>query len=231
MEQYLHILEKLPLFSGISHADIVPLCRQFGCHTARYGRGEFLWMRGEQVKEAGIVLSGSVQAEQNSADGTQHVVARHSAGALFGDVLMSSQMQRSPVDIVACEETLALFLPLENMMRNFSGGTEAAQVRFRLNLLGEIADKYWVLYRRMAYLTEPTLRGRLSRYLFDLRAEQGSDTVKLSCTREALSAILGVNRSAMCRELGRMQREGLIGISRRSVTLCDPEKLKLLAER
>ena len=219
MESYLSVLENLPLFAGIAREEILPLCRAFGCYTRRYGAGELLWLRGDHVSAAGIVLSGCVQAERNGQGGTQRIVARHEAGALFGDVLMSSQMQKSPVDIVAQEETTVLFLPLADIMRDISGSSASAQIQFRLNLLGEISDKYWALYRRIGYLSEPTLRGRLLRYLETLRDEQGSDTVLLPPTRETMAAELYVNRSAMCRELGRMQREGLIVLLRRECTL------------
>ena len=76
------------------------------------------------MTSAGIVLSGCIRAEQTDSNGTLRVIALHRAGALFGDVLMSSQMQKSPVDIVAAEETEVLFLPLANIMREEGGATE-----------------------------------------------------------------------------------------------------------
>ncbi|MDO4812640.1 MAG: Crp/Fnr family transcriptional regulator [Eubacteriales bacterium] len=230
MDQFLTLLEKLNLFSGIAREEIAPLYRRFGCYTTQYEKGAILWNRGDQVKAAGIVLSGCVQAEQNTADGVQRIVARHSAGSLFGDVLMSSQMQKSPVDIVACENTQVLFLPLVNIMGDSCGATEA-QVRFRLNLLSEISDKYWALYRRISCLMAPSVRGRVARYLLHEREEQGSDSLQLSCTRENMAAQLCVNRSAMCRELGRMQREGLLILHRRTCTLCNISHLEAIAER
>ena len=231
MEHFLKELEELALFSGIVREEIVPLCCSFGCYTAQYERGTILWNRGERVKAAGIVLSGCVQAEQNTADGVQRIVARHSAGSLFGDVLMSSQMQKSPVDIVACEDTKVLFLPLVNIMKDSDGISSAAQVRFRLNLLSEISDKYWALYRRISCLTAPNIRGRIARYLLNEREKQESDALQLSCTREVMAAQLCANRSAMCRELGKMQQEGLLLLCRRSCTICDLPRLKMIAER
>lgn len=230
MERYLPILSKLPIFDGIAKDEILPLCRLFGCCTRKYGTGAVLWSRGDRVSAAGIVLSGKVRAENNRMDGTQRIIAQHGTGALFGDVLMSSQMQRSPVDIVASEDTTVLFLPLAQVMRDCGGVLSGAQTRFRLNLLGEISDKYWALYRRLGYLSEPTLRGRLARYLLLQRDGQGSDTIRFAVTRETMAAELCVNRSAMCRELGRMQRDGLIVLSRRECRLCDLTGLRLLAE-
>jgi len=218
MEHFLPILEKLNLFAGIDSGEIMPLCRRFGCYTAEYGRGEALWHRGDRVKAAGIVLSGCVQAEQNTASGLQRISARHGAGSLFGDVLMSSRMQRSPVDIIACETTLVLFLPLERIMED--GATPSpGQVRFRLNLLGEISDKYWALNSRITCLLAPSLRGRIARYLLLEQEKQGSETLHLGYTREQMSAQLCVNRSAMCRELGRMQQEGLLALKGKTCVL------------
>jgi CRP-like cAMP-binding protein len=105
-------------------------------------------------------------------------------------------------------------------------GTETALcaealTRVRLNLLSELSEKYWRQGGQLALLRLPTLRAKLSRLLLDARREQGSDTVLLSGTRETLASELGVNRSALSRELGRMQREGLLEARRRRITLLD----------
>ena len=50
--------------------------------------------------------------------------------------------------------------------------------------------------------------------------------MRLSGTRETLAAELGVNRSALSRELGNMRRDGLIDFSRGRFTLLDPAALQ-----
>ncbi len=228
MENYLPLLEHVPLFSGLTRAEIAALCRAFGCHSAYYEKDSVIWHRDERVRSAGIVLRGSVQAERNGADGTLHIVARHGAGALFGDILMSSQMQKSPVDIVTAEDSEVLFLPLEQIMREQDVGCPGAQTRFRLNLLAEISDKYWALYRRLSCLNAGDMRARIAQHLLFARDAEQSDSFVLPGTRETLAAELGVNRSALCRELGRMQRDGLIRVKRGRFSILDRSALEQL---
>ena len=226
----IELLSGLPLFSGIAEEELLPLCRTLGCRRCRYGKGAVLWSEGERVFSAGIVLSGCIRAEQNGDDGSLRVVALHRAGALFGDVLMSSQMQRSPVDIVAAEETEVLFLPLENIMRESADGLAAARTRFRLNLLGEISDKYWALYRRIGLLSAQGMRARIARYLLGERERQGTARLSLPMTRETMASLLGVNRSALSRELSRLQREGVLRLERRGIELLDMAALRAMTE-
>ena len=229
MDDILPVLERTTLFDGVARREIAALCRAFGCRRAYYDKGGVILKRGGEVGSAGIVLSGSVRAERNSADGTLHVVARHGAGALFGDVLNVSRARTSPVDIVAAEDTEVLFVPLAALMGSESPGLGAAQTRVRLNLLAELSEKYWAQAERLALLRLPTLRAKLARLLLTARREQGGGTVTLSGTRETLAAELGVNRSALSRELGRMRREGLLDARRGRFTLLDPAALEKIA--
>ena len=71
----------------------------------------------------------------------------------------------------------------------------------------------------MAYLTEPQLRRRILLFLRDCREEAGCDYFRLPYSRQEMAEVLGVNRSALSRELGRMQREGLLEFYRSSFRL------------
>jgi len=226
MEDDYSLLARTALFEGITREEIAALCGAYRCRSAHYPKGSVLWRREERVTRAGIVLSGCVQAEQNGADGTLRIAARHGPGALFGDVLTASRAQTSPVDIVAAEDTRVLFLPLTELVRGGGGAPRAAEERFRLNLLAELSDKYWGLYRRLGYLSAPTTRAKLARRLL----AEGKPQFTLRQTREALAAELGVNRSAMSRELGGLAREGLLTVRRGSFTLHDVPALRRIAE-
>ena len=226
MDEMLAVLERTALFDGVSRREIEALCRALGCRRAYYEKGGVILKRGADVVCAGIVLSGAVQAERNGSDGSLRIVARHGAGALFGDVLNVSRARHSPVDIVAAEDTAVLFVPLDALMGEESAADAAARTRVRLNLLSELSEKYWAQAERLALLRLPTLRAKLSRLLLTARREQGSDHVRLDGTRETLAAELGVNRSALSRELGNMGRDGLLAVRRGAFVLLDVAALQ-----
>ena len=79
---------------------------------------------------------------------------------------------------------------------------------------------------RVSFLSEPCLRRRVRLFLQVCRSRQGSDCFRLSLSREEMAAYLAVNRSALSRELSRLQQEGLIEFNRNSFRLhFSPEQL------
>ena len=142
----------------------------------------------------------------------------HGPGALVGDVLMAARDKKSPVDVIASQNTAALFLPYRAVMTSCARACERHAI-LRENLLAEIAEKYWRLRRRAEYLARRSLRARLAAFLLDAAADAGGNTFSLGMRREDLAAYLGANRSALCRELSRLRAEGWIDCCRDSVRL------------
>ncbi len=201
------ILSQCSLFASIAAEDIAPLCRRIGAYTRRYRAGQSVWLTGDPVLAAGLILSGSVRAEALSPDGTRDVAAQQGAGGLVGDVLMT-EGRASPVDVLAAEDgTELLFLPFDPIM---DGGGDPALSRLRRNLLQEISSKYWLLRRRIVCLRAPDLRGKLLTYLSHCAADAGADTFLVPLDRQGMADYLAANRSALCRELSAMRRDGLI---------------------
>ncbi|MBQ5799520.1 MAG: Crp/Fnr family transcriptional regulator [Oscillospiraceae bacterium] len=229
MKKEVH-LHQTALFQGLSPQQTEDLCHDLGAYRRKYAARSFIWMRGETVSAAGIVLRGSVQAERVGRDGSYQVIASQEEGALFGEVLMGAQGAASPFDIVALADTEVLFLPLENMMREEIARDREAITKFRLNLLQEISAKYWAQQRRVELMRLRSLRGKIALWLLEMKREMKSKIVPLPATREVWAAQLGVNRSALSRELSRMQTDGLVRFDRRSAVLLDEEALSAFAE-
>ena len=68
----------------------------------------------------------------------------------------------------------------------------------------------------MRILSQKSLRDRVYIYLSSLPKDKNG-YVKIPFTQTALAEYLGVNRSALSRELGRMQNEGLLVIDGRKM--------------
>ena len=204
---------RCPLFARIAPNDVFALTECLGAAERRYERGEALWLTGDAVSACAVVLSGGVRAESLLPSGERSLTAVHGPGALVGDVLMATRDKKSPVDVIAAQNTAALFLPCER------------HALLRENLLAEIAEKYWRLRRRAEYLARHSLRARIAAFLLDAAADAGGNTFSLGMRREDLAAYLGANRSALCRELSRLRAEGWIDCCRDSVRLINTAAL------
>ena len=73
-----------------------------------------------------------------------------------------------------------------------------------------VAAKNLLLTQKLSFLSKRTTKEKLMAYLMEEARRAGSPTFRLPYDRQGLADYLGVDRSAMCSELSRMQREGLL---------------------
>ena len=93
------------------------------------------------------------------------------------------------------------------------------------NLLQILAGKNLNLARRSLYTAPKTIRERVTAYFSTLAVQKGSLTFELPFDRQQLADHLGVDRSALSSTLSAMQRDGLLTIDRRRVSLQKAEEL------
>ena len=131
---------------------------------------------------------------------------------------MSARTVGSPVELRTAQPSKLLFLSLDALLRCCVAGGGDGCTRLLSNLLEEISEKYWSMQAHVRLLSIPDGRSRLEAYL----AQQAAGTGQIVCTgvtREQMSQYLGMNRSALSRLLGAMQREGRLELHRGSIRL------------
>src|SRR5699024_5300762 len=78
------------------------------------------------------------------------------------------------------------------------------------NLLFTLASKNLNLNRKIDYITPKSIRDRVIAYLSDEALRQERNPLELPFNRQQMADYLCVERSALSKELSRMQDEGLI---------------------
>lgn len=215
-------LLKASLFEGLEPQAVAGFLKEARCRLGSFPRGAILLSQGDSVTAAGVLLSGKIKAYRLNRQGEENLQSVMGPGGMFGDMLMATDNGKSPVTVEAMEDARVLFVPFGSIMA--AGGEFGNQLR--VNLLHELSARYWALNRKVRYLSERSLRGRIALFLLDAAHDQGGPTFTLPMTREAMASLLGVNRSALSRELSRMEKDGLLAVYRGSFRLLDREGLK-----
>ena len=221
---YYETMRRTRLLRGMTNAELDTLMTCFAPRVRRYAKGELLLMAGYETREVGLVLEGSITASKPLADGSTVVISHMGPGGVFADVLAGGR-SRSPVNVAAAEPCLALYLPCEALLRPCAA-LHSAHLKLLQNWLETISDKYFALDRRVELLICKSLRARISLWLLDEAHRAGSDTFTTPLTRAGLAEYLNCDRSALSRELSRMQQDGLIETWRSSFKLLDKDRLK-----
>lgn len=220
------ILRKTPLFAGIDDEDLTQLLRCLVPAERSFGRGETLLCAGQPSRNVGVILSGRIEAYRAAPDGTRAAIARMGPGGVFGDVLGGSSLT-SPVTVTAAEPCIVLFFPYQQLLAQCGCGCPA-HARLLQNLVRTISDKYFLLARRVELLVLKSLRAKVCAFLLSEAEYMGADTFTIPYTRAQLAEYLNCDRSALSRELSRMQADGLIETYKSSFKLRDVPALRQL---
>ncbi|MBQ1977502.1 MAG: Crp/Fnr family transcriptional regulator [Ruminococcus sp.] len=223
MKEYYPIMQKSLPFENFTDEQLNVVTEKLELSPVFYTKGSVIFSQGESIASAGLILKGSVIAESVSYSGERRIIQTHSTGGLFGDVLMSSLNHPTPVSLIAKEDSCVVFLNFQRIAENTC---DPLCRRVLTNMLHGIADKFWFLNRKIAYLSCKSLRGRIAMFLLDSKKEYGTTTFLLPYNRDELAALLGANRTALSRELGRMEKDEIISFYKNSFKILSTEKLR-----
>ena len=78
------------------------------------------------------------------------------------------------------------------------------------NLLQGMAQKNLALSQKIRYMSQKSTKEKLMAYLLDQAKQHGSTEFVIPYDRQALADYLGVERSAMSAEIGKLKKSGQI---------------------
>ena len=206
-------ISKTVLFQGTRPEDAEAMLKCLEAREKQFQKDETIYYVGDRVSELGLVLSGSVLIENDDLLGNRSILDRIGSGQIFAETYACVPGEKLLVTVTAAEKTEVLFLNVGKILRVC---TNACSFHARLirNLLTLSARKNLNLSRRIFHTSAKSIRGRLLSYLSWQAVKQGSREFDIPFNRQQLADYLGVDRSAMSAELGKMKREGLIQVDR-----------------
>ncbi len=206
-------ISKTVLFQGTRPEDAEAMLKCLEAREKQFQKDETIYYVGDRVSELGLVLSGSVLIENDDLWGNRSILDRIGPGQIFAETYACVPGEKLLVTVTAAEKTEVLFLNVGKILRVC---TNACSFHARLirNLLTLSARKNLNLSRRIFHTSAKSIRGRLLSYLSWQAVKQGSREFDIPFNRQQLADYLGVDRSAMSAELGKMKREGLIQVDR-----------------
>lgn len=222
MEKYMAILERTPLFTGISREELVPLLQCLQARTASFEKGDFLLLAGETTEALGVVLEGRALVVQEDFWGSRNLLDALTAGDCFGETFACSP--GTPLTVSVAAETAVTVLYL-NVQRVLSVCPESCGHHTRMvrNLLGELARKNVAFAEKLTHLGQRTTRAKLISYLSAQSRRAGGGEFDIPFTRQQLADYLCVDRSGLSQELGRLRDEGLLTFRKQHFHLCRQE--------
>jgi len=211
-------MQKAFLFQGMDDEEYTNLINCLSPQVRHYSKNELLLLAGDSVFQIGIVLSGTALAQLEHIDGSKTIMSTLTPMKVFGEALASTGSHKSPVTIHAMTDITAAFIDYEKVYTMCATACAAHRV-FLQNMLKVLGDKCFYLFDRINILREKTLRSKILAYLFALSDGGKTTTVTIPFSKTVLADYLLANRSALSKELSKMESDGLISVKGREVAL------------
>ena len=202
-------LQKTMLFRGMTEEEITEAVQVLEAHEKRYEKGETLLIAGTVTERMGLVLEGSVTIESNDAWGDRIIISHAGRGQVFAETYALLDHEPMLVDVTASEDCRILFLR-SGRIQDLKNRPKPWALKYITNLLAISMQKNLLLSGRSFHTAPKTIRGRVMAYLNSVSLQKHSREFDIPFDRQQLADYLNLERSALSKELGKMQKDGLI---------------------
>lgn len=204
-----------PLFAGIEPTDMEGMLGCIGYHVRSYQKGEIIAFEEENINHVGVVLEGTVDMIKEDVWGNRTMLLRTYPQDIFGETFACGEDSLSVVTFTASRDCKVLFLSFCRVMHTCTHACVFHQTLIE-NMVRIIARKNRELMRKVEVVSKKTLREKILAYLSIQAQSQGKKRFEIPLGRVEWAEYLCADRSALTRELAKMQEEGLIQYHRNS---------------
>lgn len=213
MRRFIGILKKCILFKGIEEDEILSMLSCLDARVVDARKGEYIFSEGEAAKYVGIVLTGEAQIVRNDFFGNRTIVAAIMPGELFGESFACAEVEELPVSVAASENSEIMLIDCKRIITTCSSSCRFHNMIIH-NLLQVLATKNLAFNKKIEITSKRTTRDKLMTYLLSQAKIHGSSSFEIPFDRQELADYLGVERSAMSKEISKMKEDGLIECER-----------------
>lgn len=209
MKDFLPILQSSHLFSGISENELTSMLSCLGTREEGFPKESFVLRAGDPVDSIGLVLSGCVLIIQEDIWGNRNILSKAGPAQTFAAAYACAPGSGLNVSVVAETPVIVMFLNVKRIL-NVCPSACSHHNRVIRNLLSELAEKNLRFNEKLTHMGQRTTRSKIMSYLSAEAQQRETCKFDIPFSRQQLADYLGVERSGLSLELGKMKKEGIL---------------------
>lgn len=202
------------LFKGVSDEKIEEIFSYIKYSEVSYNKGQILFQEGDACKNIGIIEEGSIQLERIYSSGKSIVLAKLSAGDVFGEALVISSTALYPATVIAKSNCKIIFINKKEIMKLCSSNERILE-----NFVTLLSDKVIMLNKKVKSTSLKSVKHKVVDYILEKSNVENSNVIMINESKEDIAAYLGMPRPSLSRELIKLRDENIIDFDRNSITI------------
>jgi CRP-like cAMP-binding protein len=222
MSEKIWFLKRCDLFERLSAAEQRRLEARAVMRT--FERGEMIYFPTEPSESVLVLVQGRVKIKAVTPDGRETIFAFIEEGELFGELALLEDAPRHEY-AEAAVRARALAIPREDLLWLMAQRPDVA-----LHITRLVGLRRRRIENRLRNILFRPIRERLVALLAELVESHGQARgrgweIGLRLSHQELANLIGATRETVTTTLGQLQREGLVRIARRRITVLDAHRL------
>jgi len=213
------LLTQCPIFKGITEKEAKYLFSKIHFQIKSYLKDEVVVIAGEPVINLLIIVDGSVRGEMIDFSGRTIKIEDIEAPKPMATAFLFGKENKYPVTVTVHMDAKILTIPVSEFLKLLQ-----LNIHILKNYLDSISSRAQFLSQKLHFLSFKTIKGKVAHF-FLKQAGEKFHSVELKNTQQQLADLFGVTRPSLARVFGEMQKEGLIKIANKTVTLLDKKAL------
>ena len=205
----------IKLFEGISESSQEKILKSLEANTFVFKKNNTILSSVKKDNIIGIILEGYIEIVKTDYNGNRTIIEDLYENDIFGSDM--SSISNSEYNIVTKEDSKIIIIYFNEIINN-DLSTPYYSI-FIKNLLSIMSDKMKTINERIEILANKTIRNKLLAYFKIMSNKNKSSVIYLPYTYSDLADYLGVDRSAMYRELRSLKDDGLITTKNRRINI------------
>ncbi len=203
------------LFNNITDNNKEKILKSLEGNTLHFKRNNTILTNIKKDNIIGIILEGYIQIVKTDYNGNRTIIEDLYENDIFSSKM--SNISNNEYSVITKEDTKVIIIYFNEILNNDLNTSYYNQ--FLKNLLYIMSDKMTNINNRIEILSNKTIRNKLLAYFKIMSKKNNSKIIYLPYTFIDLADYLGVDRSAMYRELRNLKEEGLITIVNKKIIL------------
>lgn len=221
MEEIIKTIKRNQLFIGLNDESIKSVLKEIKYYIKNYSKGEIIAHEDDECSSLSLILDGNIEIQRLYSNGKYIVLSRLVQGDVFGEALVFSKAKTYPATIIALNQCKVLFISKQDVLKICSYEEKILE-----NFVSLLSNKVFILNSKIKSISFKSIREKVINYILNEVKEQKSNCIILRNTKEEISAILGIPRPSLSRELIKLRDMNYIEFDRKEINVLDIESLE-----
>jgi len=223
VEERVRRLKQCPLFADLPPQVLISLSELTTIRSYRVG--ETIFLQSEPVEGFYIIMEGEIKVSRYGPDGREQVLHVLPAGHTCGEAAVFKG-KNYPASAEAFTDVRTLFIPRDDFI-----DLGLRQPDLLLNMLAVMSIRLRHFVNLVDDLSLKEVSARLAKYILNLSRRQGGKSeIQFETTKAMIASRIGTIAETLSRTLTRMQKNDIIQVRGKQITILDLDALQSLAD-